>query len=281
MLDFMLATYHVLPDLDPDDHLLVEALKQRGKSVGWGIWNEPSVDWRQAHTVVVRSTWDYHRHYAAFVAWAERVASHARLVNPLPLVKWGASKTYLLDLERAGVPVVPTVVVAQPRPLATVAGERGWRNLIVKPAVGLATAGVKHVQLDDAGQSAAGDTHLQDLLMMGAALVQPYLPGVADNGERALVFVDGKYSHAVSKSAFQQMAVAGRAGERGVTARPDQIALGERALAACPQPPTYARVDMVDTDTGPVVLELELVEPSLFLTYGPHAAGQLADALSR
>jgi hypothetical protein len=275
--DFTFVTYQGLPDLDPDDRLAADLLRERGLRVAAAVWDDPNVCWQEGGVCVLRSTWDYNVRHDAFLAWAESVAAIAPLYNPITLVRWNTHKQYLKDLASHGVPVVPTQWLkksTQPDLLRLLAVAR-WEKAVAKPAVGLATYGVKVVDASTAAQ-----THVAELLRNYDVMLQPYLASVDTYGERALVFIGGTYSHAVRKTAFQPLAPAGEAGETPVEATGDEIAVATAALRALPEKALYARVDLVCDDAGaPLVLEMELVEPSLFLGMHPRAATRFADAL--
>jgi glutathione synthase/RimK-type ligase-like ATP-grasp enzyme len=277
MPDFTFVTYADLPDLDPDDRLAVTELERRGASVGAQVWSDNKVDWSSAGTVVIRSTWDYHLRHDAFLAWIDRVAKVTSVWNPPSLVRRNSVKTYLKELEQRGVPVVPTTWVDQGEScdLRRLMRDRGWEQAVVKPIVGLATEGVLKARADDAAQS-----HLDALVARGGAMVQPFMPAVSSYGERALVHIGGAYSHAASKVAFQPLANAGDAGEKPVTATPAERAAADLAIATLDSPWLYARVDVVPDEAGrPLVMEFELVEPTLFLSLDADAPQRFADAL--
>ncbi|HKW44093.1 MAG TPA: hypothetical protein VJN22_00465 [Candidatus Eremiobacteraceae bacterium] len=278
MPDFTFVTYADLPGLDPDDRLAVAELERSGATVGAEVWSDPAVDWSSAGTVVIRSTWDYHLRHDAFVAWVDHVAARTSLWNPAPLIRRNSVKTYLRELETRGVPVVPTAWLEQGMhcDVKRLLRDRRWEKAVIKPVVGLATAGVRTIAPEDDGAQA----HLDGLLRSGGVMVQPFIPAVTSYGERALVHIGGSYSHAASKVAFQPLANAGDAGEMAVVATPEERAAADLALATLDSPWLYARVDVVPDDTGrPLVLELELVEPTLFLALGDGAPKRFADAL--
>lgn len=279
MTDFTFVTYRDLPDLDPDDRLAADALRERGFAVSPAVWDDPDVVWAQAGICIIRSTWDYNLRHTDFLDWAERVAKATRLYNPIELVRWNIHKQYLQELAARGIPVVPTHWLHRGATvdLRDILAQTGWNDAVAKPAVGLATHGVKRI---DAGP--ASQAHVDGLLREHDVLVQPFLSSVGSYGERALVFIDGTYSHAVRKKAFQALAPAGVEDEAPVEATATEIEVGAAAVQALPQPPLYARIDIVPDEKGnPVVIELELVEPSLFLSMHPRAATRFADALAR
>jgi glutathione synthase/RimK-type ligase-like ATP-grasp enzyme len=278
MPDFTFVTYADMPELDPDDRLAVVEVERHGASVGAQVWSDDTVDWSSAGTVVIRSTWDYHLHHDAFLAWVDRVANVTSLWNPPSLVRRNSVKSYLKDLEQRGVPVVPTAWIGRGEScdLRRLMRDRGWEKAVVKPVVGLATAGVRMIRPgDDDAQS-----HLDALVARGGAMVQPFMSAVSSYGERALVYIGGAYSHAASKVAFQPLAAAGQAGEKPVKASPEERAAADLAIATLDSPWLYARVDVVPDETGrPLIMEFELVEPTLFLSLDAHAPRRFADAL--
>jgi len=281
VIDCSFATYARLPGLDPDDLLVVQALRERGVGAQAGVWTDPDVDWGAARLCVIRSTWDYPQRYVEFERWLNRVEAVTAVRNPPDLVRWNAHKSYLRDLEAAGVPIVPTawVVRGSAARLDEIAQQRGWTELIVKPAYGAATLDVLRVGLAD-DERAGGQRHLERLIGTGDALVQPFLTSVASYPERALVFIGGVYSHAVSKQPFQALRPAGEAGEAPVVATADEIVIATRAMRVVPGRTLYARVDLIrDEANAARVLELEVIEPSLFLGMHPPAVAAFADAI--
>lgn len=280
-----LVTCAELPELDPDDRALLGPLRARGAVGEAAAWDDPNVDWSAPDLVVLRSTWDYTRRREEFLAWAAAVP---RLLNPAPLVAWNTDKRYLLELAAAGVPVVPSVVVEPGEVVADAVGEEG--RLVVKPTVGLGSLDVAVHDLRTVVGRRAALAHATRLAAAGGALVQPYLPGVEEAGETAVVVLGGRVSHAARKGAM--LAVGGRADESGLYVRetitprtPSQAELdvARAALAAVPPglgAPAYARVDLVPgADGEPLLLELELTEPSLFLAQAPGGVERFADVL--
>lgn len=289
MMDIALVTCAELPDLFPDDRPLARELAAAGFEVGIVRWDDPDFDWRATRIALLRSPWDYFRRPAEFLDWAERAAAVTRLVNPLPVVRWNLHKGYLVELAGRGLPIVPTALL--PRSPAPAAGDyerllaaRGWRDAVVKPAV---SADSWETIVVRAEEPESGEAHLARLLPERDMLVQPFLRSVETYGERSLVFIDGRYTHAVRKNA---LTLGGRwAGVpegAPVEAAPSELAVARRILAAAreatgSETPLYARVDLTRDDAGnPLLLELELAEPSLFLAESPVALRRLVKALS-
>lgn len=258
-----LATSRDFPDLFFDDEALRTALRARGVEVDATVWDDGH-DWGSYDLVVVRSTWDYHERRDAYLAWAATVP---RLANPFRIVAWNTDKTYLRSLASAGVPVVPTAW--SPASLRDVP----WDDVVVKPAISAGARDTLHCRRDDP----AGEALRQRI--DGTVMVQPYLASVEDYGERSLLYVDGVLTHAVRRNPALSMEGDARYDAQPVTAAPDEIAVAEAALAAVGERLLYARVDVVRDDAGtPLLIELEVTEPQLFLRYAPHAAEALADA---
>jgi glutathione synthase/RimK-type ligase-like ATP-grasp enzyme len=242
------------------------------------VWGSP-FDWSTVPLVLVRSPWDYVRSLDAFLSWAEEVDRATVLVNPLRVLAWNSHKSYLAELAGAGVPTVPTSVV--PRAASgeargsELANHRG--EVVIKPAVSVGAIGA----FRGPAVSAKAGEHLAGLTAGGDALVQPFQPAVLEEGEISLVYLGGSLSHAVRKVPLGgdyrvQARYGGRVRSHQPTRRQRDVA--EAALAQAPAPVSYARVDMVGDD-DPLVMELELIEPELFLRFGPGSPGRLADHL--
>jgi glutathione synthase/RimK-type ligase-like ATP-grasp enzyme len=272
-----LATCAPLPEPDPDEALLVAALSERGLDARVVPWDHPT-DWTAFDVVVLRSTWDYHHRPAQFLAWAEAVARTTRLMNPPEVVRWNLHKGYLLELDARGVPAVPTALVraGSRTTLAEVLAERGFFDVVVKPAV---SAG-SHLTMRTWGATPEAEAHLARVLAVGDALVQPYATEVEASGERAIVWIDGQITHSVRKT--PRFLTDDERVSEALAVEPDARAFAERAIAAAGFGDLlYARVDVVRDGDGLHLMELELMEPSLFLLQHPPALGRLADAIAR
>ncbi len=265
-------------DVDPDSPILLDALASAGVKAELAVWDDPSVMWNNFELVVIRSTWDYTARRNEFLAWA-RTVKH--LVNPYGVVEYSSDKHYLVDLEAHGLKIIPSHfcdVGKKPRFF--------HGDFVVKPSVGAGSMDAVRYHADEHDSARA---HVEALHAQGRdVLVQPYVDSVDSLGERALIFIDGAFSHAMTKSAMlnvtrldrnklfrlDQMAPA--------DAEPDAIAVAESVLAAKGfSHLLYARVDLVRIDEHWAIMELELVEPSLFLTYDDGAATRLALAIAK
>ncbi|MFJ1755892.1 RimK family alpha-L-glutamate ligase [Kitasatospora sp. NPDC088134] len=266
-----LLTGRTMPLDVPEDDLLVRALADRGLTADVLPWDEPA-DWSAYGLALVRTTWDYWQRHEEFLAALREIGGRTKLRNPVGLVAWNSHKGYLLELAAAGVPVLPTRLVpagADPeRRAAALAAFGTDAALVVKPAV---SVGARDTIRTTAGDPAAA-AHLAELVGSGRdTLVQPLAESVLTRGETSLVFLGGSFSHAVRKSAapgdyriHQYL---------GGTVHPHdpsgaELAAAEAALAAAPHGGQleYARVDLVlDAAGDPCLMELELIEPELFL----------------
>lgn len=278
-MDLRVATCRPLPEPDVDEGILLAALRVRGIDVRMAAWNDPDEGWDEPVPTVIRSTWDYIHDLPAFRAWIARASKAAPLWNPARVVIENLHKGYLLALERRGIAIVPTelVAVGSDARLVDVLRARRWDDVVVKPAVGAGSFGTLRFRADE---HVAGERHFADLLSERDVLVQPYERSVESHGERALVWIDGEFTHAVRKSP--------RFGDdpervsEALAIERDERALGEAALADHRDDLLYARVDVArGPDGAPRVMELELVEPSLFLIHHPPALERLVAGLDR
>jgi O-ureido-D-serine cyclo-ligase len=274
--------------LDEDLPPLVDALAARGHDADVVVWDDAGVDWSAYSAALVRSTWDYVPRREEFLAWAARAARATVLVNPPVVLAWCTDKHYLAELAGAGVPVTPTTFVEPGEDAASWRWPDDGSEVVVKPAVSAGSLDTARYRPDRRDEAVA---HVGRLLAAGrSALVQPYLAAVDDDGETALVVVDGVASHAVRKGPILRdgtVFVEGLYAAEHLSARAPtdaELAVAGRAVAVVAgvdggRVPLYVRVDLVPSAGGPVVLEVEACEPSLFLTYAPGATDRLADAL--
>lgn len=285
----IVATCAQLPNLDPDDHFLVAALTELGARVRAEIWSDPDVDWRSSDVCLVRSTWDYHKHHNEFVRWADEVSAKTTMLNAAPLLRWNSHKFYLRELENQNVPIVPTIWLKQgsTSALDELLDQRGWSEAVVKPSYGASSDGIMRVggRRVDRGRA---QQYLGSLLEFQDVLLQQYVPSLTYEPERALVFIDGEYSHAVSKMPFMHANAdvgararrsAGSSGEMRVSATVDEVAFAAGALSVAPAGHVYGRVDVIRHAGSLRVMEVELIEPTLYLFADPKAAGKLARAV--
>ncbi len=271
-----LATWAGLPEGFQEDEL------RERLGAAWAVWDDPAVDWDAFDLVVVRSCWDYDRRRDEFLAWARSVP---RLANPAAVLAFSSDKAYLGELAAAGLPTIPTRFLAPGEALEVPVAEGD--ELVVKPSVSAGsrlTGRFRAGADDEAARELLAEIHASGR----TAMVQPYVTSVDARGETALLFAGGELSHAAAKPQLLErgtVSVDGVGAAPEIVAReptPDEQALGERVVAWAVGrfgPLAYARVDLVEGPAGePMVLELELCEPNLFLTTAPGAAEAFAAA---
>ena len=272
-----LATCAAFPELGEDDPLLLEALHALGVAAEPAVWDDPAVDWAEFDLVVVRSTWDYSPRRDEFVTWARRVP---RLLNSADVLAWNTDKRYLAELGHS----VPTQFLYPGDEFVPPDGE-----YVIKPAI---SAGSRHTARYDGNQAQAAIEHADWLLSSGrTVMVQPYLSQVDSHGETALVYFGGVYSHAIRKGQLLQPG-AGPSEliylEENITPRTPseaELEIAEETLDSLTWPRDellYARVDLIrQADGTPKIVELELTEPSLFLSFGDRAPDRLTEEIVR
>jgi hypothetical protein len=275
--------------LDPSGYVIDDALACGPlRALGWEVeavpWNRPGVSWREYEVVVVRSPWDYHHHPEAFLSvLAEVERPGTRLENRLPLLRWNLHKTYLRDLAAHGVPTIPTVWRDRLRPgdLEGLFDEVPGDEVVIKPIVSASARGA--FRLDRRSLRRKG-REVEAFFSDRAFMAQPLARAVLDEGEYSLVYFNGEHSHTVLKTPNPgDFRVQEEHGAAVCTAVADAVLqrAGREALDALSEVPLYARADFVrsNEDRTYWLMELELVEPSLYLRMDPAAAGRFANAL--
>ncbi len=281
-MDVILATCRKRAELTPSDGLLAEALIRRGASVRAAPWDAVPPGRDGDRVVCIRSTWDYHRRPEDFREWISRFGDvPGTLWNPPATVLWNMDKVYLRELQGLGIPIPPTrwIEPGESFQLPQLFADTGWESAVLKPRVS-ATAYGTHLVSPDSALPEAERAPLGDC----GALLQEFVPEVRSRGEISLVYLDGRLSHAVrklpSEGEFRVQAEFGGSAAR-CEPGPALREFGAAVLRRMSVPWIYARVDLIDTAAGPVLMELELVEPELFFALAPERADHLAAALLR
>lgn len=279
-----LATCSAHPCLTGADRSLIPAFARHGLFAEPARW-DGAVEWRDYSAVLVRSAWDYHLRLDEFLAWVAALeAAAVPLLNEPGLVRWNADKGYLRALEACGVAVPPTYWVEQgaaERPLADVLREAGWEQAVVKPMV---SAAAYETWRTSPGEAEAHERRFRRLCEQGGVMVQRFVPEVMGDGEWSLVFFGRAFSHAVRKQPRQGdfRVQAGHGGTHVPDEPPREVLrAAAAALRALPGDPLYTRVDGFATRAGFLLMEIELIEPDLFLLAHPLAAARLARAAVR
>ena len=271
-------------NVDHDMPLLHQAVTAEGAVATVTAWDDPEVDWSEFDLAVVRSPWDYSWRSAEFMRWVAHCSRQTRLANDPSVMNWNANKEYLRELFAANVPTVPTSYLSPGAPIRL----PDYNEFVVKPAVG---AGARFAARYTRRELSTAEAHVQRIHADGVTvMIQPYLHAIDVTGERALVFINGGFMHAIRKRAVLAPGLrydAPRDAHPGTEPwKPStsELGLAEQALAAVPfsQGLLYARVDMVDDSDGrPVLTELELVEPGLYLRFHPGSPTTVAKAITR
>ncbi len=279
-----LATCARLPGLYGEEQALLPLFEKRGVEAQAVVWNDPAADWSAFDCVVIRSTWDYHKLFPEFRRWlAALAAAGIRTLNPLPLLEWNLDKFYLRELEQAGVRLIPTAFFEQGTSceLAALVAEKGWSRSIVKPTV---SGGAHDTYLIGASQAPAYQLKTDAILRRCGLLVQPYFPEIEQEGEASLLFFGGQFAFAARKKPapkdFRVQFEHGGTFQR-FAPEPSLIKEAQQILKLLPHAPAYARVDGVCRADEFYLMEVELIEPYLYLAVAPEMSERYVDAISQ
>lgn len=285
-----MASFSDLSPLERDDLPLHDALRDAGAEVATPDWEDASEDWSRFDAVLLRTTWNYMDRRQRFLDWCAHVTEVSRLFNPLPVIRWNTLKTYLRDLEGAGLPIAPTrwLEPGETPDLAALLQDTGWSQGFLKPWIGAGARETLPFAMDAEGIAKA-QAHADRLLPTEGLMLQPFLESVQTEGEYSVIYFSGTLSHVVRKipvpGDYRVMDDFG-ARDEPVTLPPSDLAAAERALRTseeilgCAEPLLYARIDFLRDGKGELVVnEVELVEPSLFFRHAPAAADRCAAAL--
>ncbi len=282
MKNVALVTYSDEPELTTDDALLIEPLESLGIKVHAAPWDVPC-RWEQFDLIVLRSTWGYHKKLNEFTNWIKSLESRGLPVqNPAALMLWNTDKHYLLDLKKQGFNVMPGIIVEQDNPiaLADALRQNNWNDAVFKPVISASAFLTHRTSLDKAESD---QVMFEEALSHSAVLVQPFAEEVVSEGEWSLIFFDGAYSHSVLKipkgGEFRtQPSLGGQLAQ--VVPPKSLINEAEEIVKSLPQQPLYARVDGINSDDHLVVMELELIEPALWIGSSQDAPERMAAAIS-
>ncbi len=263
------------------DELLLEPMQRYGWQVQTVSWRAQNVDWNAFDIVIIRSCWDYQDEPEQFLAVLETIEqSSARLENPLKVVRWNLKKYYLRDLQTKGIPTVPTVWLDGLTTEQIPALFSHWSadEIILKPVISATAFDTFRLTPDNAIQQAE---LLSQTFHQRECMVQPFIPAIVSEGEYSLFYFGKEYSHTILKTPKSgDFRVQEEHGGVLRSIEPDAtlLELSQKALAAIPSPTLYARVDWVRTDNGFALMELELIEPSLYFNMNTASAERFAHA---
>jgi hypothetical protein len=272
MIDVTLVTCRAHPRLPDDDQFLLAALERRGIRHRVAIWDDPDVDWSESPVTLLRAAWDSHLNPPAFIAWLDRLGSKTHLLNTTSLVKWNFDKRYLVDLREKGQNVVPTAILtsASEAAISEALQQIAAGEIVVKPRFGADAYGV--TRLPPKPEAIAA--HFERFGANGGLLIQPFIPGVELERERSLVFIGGRFSHALYRNPFGSGPTR-QTPDNVHTPTAEELICCRELLGSLPRL-AYARVDLLPLDGRPALMELEIIDPSLFFKAQPAAADALA-----
>jgi glutathione synthase/RimK-type ligase-like ATP-grasp enzyme len=266
--------------LHSHDLPLAAALQAAGLEPVAEVWTDPSVDWSSYDAVLLRAVWDYHLRYLEFTEWLGQLdKAGVKVLNDTDLVRWNADKRYLLELRERGVAIVPSQIAAGACLREVVAGLDG-QQIVIKPTI---SATAHHTIRGTAG-SAELTRAIEDL-PEDVYLVQPFQPEIQSEGEWSLIYLDGEFSHAVLKrpAAGDYRVQDDFGGTAELLDPPTAVLEGSTAAltaANSRRSPVYARVDGILSNGRYLLMELELIEPYLFLPLAADANTRFATAVA-
>lgn len=286
MVSIAFATFSEAPNLMPSDQSLIQPLARRGITVRPAVWSDPTVEWGAFDAVVIRSVWNYHLHYDDFCRWLDFLTNNAiPILNPHAMLRWNIDKLYLKKLSDCGIPSIPTTWIEKGESpnLAEILAANAWKKAVVKPRI---SASAYDTWTATPQSSISDQERFTSMIGRGAVMIQPYVEQIHE-GEYAFVFFNGIYSHSLLKRpAVGNYFVQEEFGGIITNIRPtnELIAQASKALKTahqlCGLTSVYARVDGIIQDDQLFLMELELIDPELYVLYAnPEAAERFADAI--
>jgi hypothetical protein len=272
-----LVTCDAQPLLTRSDRALKEELEKLGASVRVAKWTDGEIDWSASNLTVIRSTWDGHTRFREFEGWLRRIDLETRVCNPTEKILWNFEKRYLMDLQKRGVNTIPTVYFPANRRVSLDPTDVAWPDVVVKPSIGGSSFAVRRFCVP--AELSLLEAHLNGILIRTGAMIQRFEDTVTTLAERSLVFIGGEYSHAVRRIPFNT-ADTPDSPEFDHEAEEVEIAFATHVLEASDSRKLpFGRVDILPGPMGLLLMELELIEPALFLTRCPGAGHKLASTL--
>jgi glutathione synthase/RimK-type ligase-like ATP-grasp enzyme len=272
-------TYSLQPNGAEDDQLAFPNLRALGHTIHTPVWNDPTVNWRAFDAVIVRSCWDYYKNTEAFRAWLDRMeAEQVRLLNPVDVIRWNMDKFYLREMAANGAPVIPAVWLKQGETadLAAILAEQGWLEAVVKPTI---SAGAYQTWTVTPENAAARQPDFDAMVAKVGVIVQKFLPEIATLGEWSFHFFNNQFSHAIIKTPNPgDFRIQGGRVDP-VTPSAALLAQAQQIMAETGRELLYARVDGIVLDDQLHLMELELIEPRLYLKWGEGAPQRFAEAI--
>jgi glutathione synthase/RimK-type ligase-like ATP-grasp enzyme len=277
-----LITFGGLPQGTDSERLILPHLAAGGIETEIIDWRSTGCDFSKFDLIVLRSCWDYHLRAAEFIEWLRRVEQVTPILNPIETVLWNHNKSYLREVEAMGIEIAPTAFVNGSGPISPAAWQdiRNWGQSVVKPAV---SASAHKTWLFDS-VAVPDEDELKSKMEGEAFLIQQFIPEIGAQGEISFIYIDGAYSHAVLKRpAAGDFRVQKEHGGSAELFHPDSALLAQAheiaGKVAQVRESLYCRIDAVAKDRKLVLMELELIEPELFLGLAGGAAERFAKAI--
>lgn len=267
-----------------DNHELIPAFAKYDLIYEEVVWDDPTVDWSQYDAILIRATWDYIDKYPQFIETMEHISNLGiPFFNTFETIKWNSTKQYLPELSQKGITIFPTLIVSRndfPQIQDMIQQQFGAQELVIKPAISGGAHRTFKTQLD-----AIQALYEQNYASEEDVLIQPFIAEVANEGEWSLMFFNGAFSHAVLSTPksgdFRVQRMHGGTVQL-VSPAPEMILEGQKVLKAIPtEVPLYARVDFIRKDRKYYLMEIELIEPALFMKFDPLAADRFACAIQQ
>ncbi len=282
MIDVALITCNPPPIFETEEEILLGELRKIGLSGISVAWDDPEFDWSTCKLAVVRSTWDYWHRRNEFIDWAREVEKKTSLWNSAKIIEWNTHKSYLKDLTEKGVSTIPTIWTekdSSDRETFLVIQDLEWQEYVIKPAVSGGAENTKRFQKKNVDLA---HQHLCSIVQSNDAMIQPYLSSVDDYGERSLLYIDGEFTHSVRRPSILNGQVNKMSSMQIVPMVDEEVQFASHVLRSVSEPLLYARIDFVrDSDGKYFLMELELVEPSLFLTLSEKALNRFSNAIKK
>lgn len=276
-----LLTCDRFPDLYDTDQKLIPLLNSFGYHVKAEIWDNPAVDWCQYDVLIFRNTWDYYLKIDAFNVWLDFInEAGIRSFNPVSVIQWNKHKFYLREFQSIGIPVIPSIFVTSTEDLdiAKILPE-DWQQVIIKPAV---SAGSHLTTLFDAKEAATVSENYRNTANKQDLILQKFIPQIQSAGEISLLYFDKKFSHAVRKTPkagdFRIQSMFGGKYEAYLPSD-SLLSVAQKIVDFIGDDLLYARVDGILIDGVFHLMELELIEPDLYLDYVENGSGKFADTI--
>ncbi len=266
------------------DHLLIAPFNKNGWAIDTVSWRNETIDWNSYDTVIIRSCWDYQQNPDQFLSVLHKIEqSSARLANPLNLVEWNISKTYLKELKEQDIPVVPTLWKSTFHigHLSSYFTALGAEEIIIKPAIGANADFTFRLKRSEVKKAIP---KLEEIFNDMPFLVQPFILNILDEGEYSLFYLNNSFSHAILKTPEQgDFRVQEEHGGKLQLVEPNSqlLQLGKKTMQALPGRPLYARIDFVRNGSSFLLMEVELIEPSLYFNMDPASPRRFVDAFER